>query len=76
MEDVVSFEIPGTDIHRTILKIRKRKQPQNAFREKRGCHQKSRFIKRKSGIYSADSQDPPAEEDILYYEQSFLRWKG
>ena len=40
MEDVVSFEIPGTDIHRTILKIRKKKAAPKRFPRKAGLPSK------------------------------------
>lgn len=40
VEDVVSFEIPGTDIHRTILKIRKKTAAPKRFPRKAGLPSK------------------------------------
>ncbi len=40
VEDVVSFEIPGTDIHRTILKIRKKTTAPKRFPRKAGLPSK------------------------------------
>lgn len=40
MEDVISFQIPGTDIHRTILKIRKKKAAPKRFPRKAGLPSK------------------------------------
>lgn len=40
MEDVISFQIPGTDIQRTILKIRKKKAAPKRFPRKAGLPSK------------------------------------
>ena len=44
MEDVVSFEIPGTEIQRTILKIKKKKAAPKRFPRKAGLPSKEPII--------------------------------
>lgn len=45
VESVEEFQIPGTDIERTFVKIKKERQPRKDFREKRGCLPKIHFRK-------------------------------
>lgn len=45
IEDIISFEIPDTDMARTILKIHKTKATPKRFREKQDCRQKNRFAR-------------------------------
>ena len=45
IEDIISFEIPDTDMARTILKIHKTKATPKLFREKQDCRQKNRFAR-------------------------------
>ena len=42
IEDIISFEIPDTDMARRFIR---QKQHQNVFREKQDCRQKNRFAR-------------------------------